>query len=629
MTDAETVPTGDAGQTWRLRPAILAAIGLVAAVIAQQLTDPYRLADPYLPSGVLPEYIAAWRTALAIGIGAGTLAFGFGVERTRLSWAVAFALLVGAVTGLVYYWSGGGPGWWFGDWRYASLVLSIAITVPLFQTARDQGGWRFPYAQVHGHAWTNVVLWFAFWAFIGLAFLLAWLLSALFDLIGLHFIREMLQRHWFSAGLAGAAFGGSLGLFRERDRVVRLLQRVVTAVLAVLAPVFGTGLLLFLVALPFTGLGALWEATKSTTPILLSCVIGALILANAVIGNGEDEEATNPVLRWGAMALGLAALPLCVIAAIATGLRIDQYGFTPDRLWALVFVILATAYGVAYFGSLVLGRSGWTVRIRPANLRMAFVVSFIALFLATPILSFNAISTRDQVARLESGRIKPDKFDWAALAFDFGDSGKAALKRLTSSRVALVRAKAKDALSKTSRYDFDPLVMMSERSDPFTGSFIIRPAGAPLPDALRSALLSRDGGPFCFGAGPCRVLLQPDGKTAIAISDGCAAPNISKEEAATPGAKCVTDVKPFLLINGKWKQPNSGDFGPASATMASAREGTMTAAGERESLQAERSAIDRDDLSLRPVPFRQVYVGNKPVGPPYRDCSLDAEHGGC
>jgi hypothetical protein len=38
---------------------------------------------------------------------------------------------------------------------------------------------------------------------------------------------------------------------------------------------------LFVLALPFTGLNALWEATKSTTPILLFCVLGALVLANA------------------------------------------------------------------------------------------------------------------------------------------------------------------------------------------------------------------------------------------------------------------------------------------------------------------------------------------------------------
>ena len=97
------------------------------------------------------------------------------------------------------------------------LFLSIAIAVPLFQTARDEGAWRFPYADVHGHAWTNVVLWFACWLFVGIVFALAWLLAALFDLIGMHFLQRPARAHWFAAVLAGAAFGGALGLLRERD----------------------------------------------------------------------------------------------------------------------------------------------------------------------------------------------------------------------------------------------------------------------------------------------------------------------------------------------------------------------------------------------------------------------------
>lgn len=600
MTDAEMMPAEDAGQAWRLRPAILAVIGLVASVIIQQLTDPYRA------SNAIVEPVAIWRIALAVGIGTGGLAFGFGVERVRLLWAVAFALVAGVVTGFIYYWSGGGPGWgWFGDWRYASLVLSIAIAVPLFQTARDAGGWRFAYAEVHGHAWTNVVLWCACWAFMGIVFLLAWLLSALFDLIGLHFLREMLERHWFAAALAGAAFGGALGLLRERDRIVRLLQRVVTAVLAVLAPVLGLGLLLFLVALPFTGLGALWEATKSTTPILLSCVIGALILANAVIGNGEDEEATNPVLRWGAMALGLAALPLCVIAAIATGLRISQYGFTPDRLWALVFVILATVYGVAYFVSLVLGRARWAARVRPANLRIAFIVAAVALFLATPILSFNAISTADQVARLESGRITPDKFDWAALAFDFGDPGKAALKRLAGSKNAAIASRAKKAQTQTNRWDVDESDRQADAAEALTKRLRVLPDNVPVPQDLQDLLGSYDS---CGREADhkCTLLYTPGATEALAISDACidrlaAEPATDQKQqsivyAAVSETSCST--KRYRLKGGQWVEFEAA--APDAAARAALRKGIAGGAVE-----------------VRTVSRRQLFVGGVPVGEPF------------
>ena len=80
----------------------------------------------------------------------------------------------------------------------------------------------------------------------------------------------------------------------------------------------------------------------------MACVIGALILANAVIGHGPEDEAKSPVLRWSALALGVTVLPLAIIAAVAMGLRIGQYGMTPDRLWGLTVVVFAVAYGLVY-----------------------------------------------------------------------------------------------------------------------------------------------------------------------------------------------------------------------------------------------------------------------------------------
>jgi hypothetical protein len=577
---------------------ILAAIGAVAAILFQQLIDrPYRYSGPPLEM---------WRVAVSIAIGTGAMAFGFGMERVRLAWAAGFALLAGAVAGLIHYWNGGTAGWAdIGDWRYASLFLSIAIAVPLFQTARDEGAWRFPYRDVHDHAWTNVLLWFACSGFVGIVFALAWLLAALFDLIGLHFVREMLERDWFAAGLAGAAFGGALGLFRERDRIVRLLQRVVTAVLAVLAPVLGVGLVLFLVALPFTGLGALWQATKATTPILLSCAIGALILANAVIGNGEEEEATNPVLRWGAMALGLAILPLCVIAAIATGLRIDQYGFTPDRLWALIFVILATAYGVAYLASLALGRNAWAARVRPTNLRMAFIIAGVALFLATPILSFNAISTADQVARLESGKIAPDRFDWRALENDYGMAGRGELKRLKRSKNSEIQRIARAIPDFTYRDKLrEARAEMAARKD-FAANIRVLPQGAVFPVELRNALLESRRARPCSPDNPCTLVMSGDGREGFLMEDNCLGKAAEARDAyghafkASLPSACL-NAQHFVLSASRWV--------PAESSAAIATESERVAA---------LSGYRAGRIDIRPVRRRQIFVNGLPVGQPF------------
>lgn len=459
---------------WNLRPLVLAGLGLAAGLLFHALLG-----------SRLENNVEAWRAALLSGVALGAALVGFTLER-RLWWAsLLFSIGVAIVAALVVYWNGAPGGWSASEgWRTISLLLAVAIAAPLFQAARDEGAMRFPYASVHDHAWTNVVLWCACWLFVAIVFALSWLLAALFDLIKIDLLRRLLEKDWFWRALIGLAFGAGLGLLRENDTVVRLLQRVVATVLAVLAPVLAIGLALFLLALPFTGLDALWDATRATTPILLFCVIGALILANAVIGNMPEHERRFPLLRYGAMLLAAVVLPLAIIAAIATGLRIGQYGFTPERLWAVVFVALACLYGAAYLAALVLGRLGWAARVRPMNLGLAFATCGVALLLATPLVSFNAISTRDQLARLESGRVTPARFDWAALAFDFGEPGRAATQRLAASGTPEVRAAAARALKTGNRYELAQRQRAAEVEARVAGKLRVVPRQVALPGGL-------------------------------------------------------------------------------------------------------------------------------------------------
>ena len=578
-----------------MRPALLAGIGLVAAVLVQQLINPeYSAGTPY-PRPALPE----WKIALATAIGVGGLGFGFVAERVRLGWAVAFALAVGVISGAIRYWSGGGDpgGFPFADWRYASLALALGVAMPLFQTARDEGAWRFPNPAVHAHAWIDAVLWCAGWAFTGIVFALAWLLAELFELIGIKVLTDLLKHRWFAAALLGAALGGGLGLLRERDRVVRLLQRVVTTVLAVLAPVLGAGLVLFLLALPFTGLGALWEATKSTTPILLSCVIGALLLTNAVIGSDAEEELGNPALRFGALALGVAVLPLGAIAAIATGLRIGQHGLTPDRLWAVVFVALATAYGLAYLVAVARRRLGWAGEVRVANLRLAFGVATVALLLATPLVSFNQLSTDAQVARLRSGRVAPERFDWAALAFDFGDPGKRALARLARSADLRIATRAREAGKQTNRWQAAEIDRTTRAQADLPKRLRVLPQPTTVPPELLAKLVDWEA---CGPAGQQRcVLLYRTGANEAVVLPNCF-------ERSRPNVRVDVDpqdcsVAQYVRSGREWVSAVRSRRSPVS----------------EERRRALAATLDRGEVEVRPVTRRQVFVGGVAVGAPF------------
>jgi hypothetical protein len=566
-----------AHEAWPARAAGLALLGALLAVAFERLllegpndtatSDPLRLS--------LASLVAVFGFVLA-----------FTVERLRPLWSALFALACAAVVALIFYWNGTPEGWSAGDeWRIFSALLVVAIAAPLFQTIRDAGERRLDPAAVHAHAWTNIVLWFAAWAFTLITFLLAQLLAELFNLIGINLLREALREAWFVAATVGAALGGATGLLRDRDKVLGNLQRVVTTVLSVLAPVLAAGLVLFVAALPFTGLAPLWDKTRATTPILLLAIAGALVLANAVIGNTAEEEAKGRILRLSAMALAAVMLPLAIVAAISTWLRIDQHGLTPERLWAAVFVGAVLAIAATYLCTVARGRLGWSARARPANVKLALAISAAALLLATPLINFGAIATRDQLARLEAGKVAPDQFDWAALRFDFGPAGRDALARLSRSGPAVWRAQARQALALEDRWGARASMEAGQRARSLATTIRVLPAQAPVPASLVDALAREQA----CSVGPCTLFWTAPGKSALVVGFGC--------------ESCQASAMRFELDpSGRWLRP-----------LATA--GVMT--GAPASLQQQRDATARGEIEIRTVQRRQVFVGGQAVGEPF------------
>ncbi|HYI39867.1 MAG TPA: DUF4153 domain-containing protein [Allosphingosinicella sp.] len=578
-------------EPWPLRAAILLALGAALALAVHLLTRG-------------PE-IWKWtenpaRLGAAAALAAGGIVFAFSLERLRWLWSLLFAAGAGAIVGFVTFWNGQPESWGAGEsWQLASALLALVIAVPLFQASRDAGRRNLDYRAVHAHILTNIVLWFVAWGFVLITFLLVLLLSELFQLIGIVILRDLLQKPWFPWPLIGGALGAAIGLLRDRDRIVGTLQRVATAILSVLAPILAAGLVIFVLALPFTGLEPLWEQTRATTPILLVCILGAVVLVNAVIGSGGGEDEARPrIVRLAAAALAAVLLPLAIVAAVSTGKRIAQHGFTPDRLWAAVFVAIAVAGAAVYLLALVRGRAGWPDLLRTLNLRIAIGICIVALFLALPIVSFGAISTRDQVARLQSGRIAVDRFDWAALRFDFGPSGRRALERLVRSPNAAIRDNARAALATTNRWYARTQIEDYAEAPKELRAF---PAGLPVPADLREAVLGRPGQPgACTGKGECFLLWTPGRTRAVAVMDRCSDPARTKDS-----GPCDLKVTIVGRTNGRWVRPADEPLMPANAP------GPEQAA---RAVRLQREALRRGEVEVREVTRRQAFIGGEPVG---------------
>jgi len=565
---AERFDTED--RDWPLRPWIMAAIGAVGGLIVHLLTDRYGYSDP----------MPVWKQAATSFTVISVISFLLTVELRRWTWSVAFAVGWGAVIALV--------GWFTAQYNHVpeifefpflSGILAVLIAAPLFQTVRDEGAWRFPYARLHRHAWTDAVIGAASLAFTGVTFLLAWLIAGLFDVIGINAIKELLKEEWFSWMLAGFAFGGALGLLRERDALVATLQKLVMVVFAVLAPVLAVALIGFLASLPFQGLSGLWDSDIPATPLLLLSGAGAILLANAVIGDGRDERSGNRWLRYASLVLVVAVLPLAILAGVSMGQRIGQYGWTPERIWGVVAVGIAVAYGAAAWWAVYKGRSDYDDQLRPLQTKLAIGLCGLALFLALPIVDFGAISANSQLARLHGGGIKAEEFDWTAMAFDFGPAGRNRLTEIEESGPAGERRLASAALASKNRYELSQATESVAQQSRLDQYLRVLSPDIELTPQLKSDITK--GWQGCNDK-PCALLRIDQDRLLLVSADSMAMGDSVQSR--------VIDLAEL----GK-------DKNAASAPAA----------------KEEKVDLSRANIEIRPVTSRQLYVDGKPVGDPF------------
>ena len=557
---------------WPPRPWIMAVLCAVAGLLFHWLTD-YRL----------PSELTPGRQAAATFVAIATVSFAITVELRRWKWALAFAAGWGLVVAFV--------GWFTAsynsqptifEWPFLSGVFAVLLAAPLFQTVRDQGQWQFPYERLHNHAWMDAVIGAASLFFTGISFLLAWLIAGLFDLIGIDLLKDLLQEDWFGWMLAGFAFGAAVGVLRERDALLSTLQRLVMIVFSVLAPVLAVSLILFLASLPFTGLDELWDSNIPATPLLLVAGAGAILLANAVIGNGKSDRSPNRVLQWSALALVLTVLPLAIIAALSIGQRIGQYGWTPERIWGVIAVAVAIVYGAVGWWAAYMGRAEFDEPLRPLQTRLAIGLCGLALLLALPVLDFGAISASSQMARFAAGRIPAGEFDWRAMAFDFGPAGRAKLRQIARTGPADQRKLARAALASDNRYEVEEQVSTTETAAKLDTMMRVVPDGATVDAPLRSAVAASR---FCREARCVLVLVDAD-------------------RAVVAGSLLErTDVTSVVLQrqpNGEWTQRDryaSETTVPRPATKAPPLPDLATV-----------------PVEVRAVERHQLYVDGKPVG---------------
>lgn len=569
---------------WPARPLFLASLlGISAYCI-------YHLLESGESNFAL---LAHWRISSAGGLGIFAIGFGLCAVRQKVLLTATFALALGLLVTGISYWRLQIQ--WPYIWNFWSLGLALLIILPFFQAALASD-WN-NYRELHKQAWGNAVVLLLSFMFTAISFGMAHLLAELFQLIGIDLLQKLLNEDSVNWILAGVALGGAMGVLREHDNIIDATQRLAQSVLSLLALPLSFALVVFLATLPFTGLQPLWEATRNTSPIVFVCALGSILLLNAVIRDTDSDINAGFAVQLSARALAIVVAPLAAIAVVSITTRVQQYGWTPDRLWASLICTLLLIYGLLYL-SVLQPNADWRQRIRRINLLLALLTSGIALLLSTPLLDFGAISARNQIQRLHSGEANIRNFDAVAMANDFGPAGRAALEALDTSKDKQLARKVKKAISKASarqannrqsnKQDFNAKLQQ------LTESLIVQPANSVLDDALVRLLAVQD---LC-AEGYCQIFMND------AISAGTVL-NYSCEGTI----RCVVNIMHYQQCENGWQNTTHRVCNIEQSKINANRKAKM------ERLEA---AMSRGEVEIRDVVRRQAFVGGEPVGETFK-----------
>jgi len=132
--------------------------------------------------------------------------------------------------------------------------------------------------------------------FTGAFWLLLFLASALFKLIGVDAIEKLIRQEWFAFPATAVMFAAAVQLTDVRANLVRGVRTVALTLLSWLLPLIGLIVTGFLVSLPFTGLAPLWSFGHASA-LLLTAAAALIILINAAYQDGDAERMPPKILR--------------------------------------------------------------------------------------------------------------------------------------------------------------------------------------------------------------------------------------------------------------------------------------------------------------------------------------------
>ncbi|URR13342.1 DUF4153 domain-containing protein [Citrobacter portucalensis] len=314
----------------------------------------------------------------------------------------------------------------FYGWR---LLLMAMLALPWIQYSLHVSREQARYPHFYRQLWLNALTLLIIFVANGLFWLVLLLWSEMFKLVGIPFFSTLFfDTDWFGYVAFGLITALAVVLARTQSRLVTAVQKLLTFIATGLLPLVALLALMFILTLPFTGLEAISQRVSAAG--LMSTLTLLLLLLMAIVREPQKEALPYPgALRYLIKCSLIVAPIYMLIAGWSLWVRIQQYGWTPERLYGVLVVVVLLVWSFGYLASILRrGRNPLELQ-RPVILGVSLLALGQLVLLSSPVIDAWRISVNSHMGLYHSGKIKPDQVSLYMLDHS-GKPGRVALEAL-------------------------------------------------------------------------------------------------------------------------------------------------------------------------------------------------------
>ena len=314
----------------------------------------------------------------------------------------------------------------FYGWR---LLLMAMLALPWIQYSLHVSREQARYPHFYRQLWLNALTLLIVFVANGLFWLVLLLWSEMFKLVGIPFFSTLFfDTDWFGYVAFGLITALAVVLARTQSRLVTAVQKLLTFIATGLLPLVALLALMFILTLPFTGLEAISQRVSAAG--LMSTLTLLLLLLMAIVREPQKEALPYPgALRYLIKCSLIVAPIYMLIAGWSLWVRIQQYGWTPERLYGVLVAVVLLVWSFGYLAS-ILRRGRNPLELQgPVILGVSLLALGLLVLLSSPVIDAWRISVNSHMGLYHSGKIKPDQVSLYMLDHS-GKPGRAALEAL-------------------------------------------------------------------------------------------------------------------------------------------------------------------------------------------------------